>query len=427
VADAARTVEPGQLPASGPARSPTSQPERIVSLDVLRGFAVLGILVMNIQSFSMIGAAYMNPTAYEPPGGLEGPNYWVWYFSHLLADQKFWTIFSMLFGAGVVLMTSRQEAAGRGSAGVHYRRMGWLLLIGLLHAHLLWYGDILYYYALAGLVAYLFRKLPPWLLLALGLVSVSITFGISMLFGWLLVEGVFPPESVAEFWTPPPEAVNEELAAYRGGWLDQMGHRVPTAIFFETFLLVIAIGWRTGGIMLIGMALYKLGVFSAARSKGFYAALVAIGALVGIPLVMYGAHRNIEANWGVKYSFYFGASYNFWASILVALGWVGLVMLVCKAKALRPITRPFAAAGQMALTNYLMQTIICTTIFYGHGFGRFGDFSRLEQLLTVLAVWAFQLVVSPIWLRYFRFGPFEWLWRSLTYLKRQPLLRHEGR
>jgi uncharacterized protein len=123
------------------------------------------------------------------------------------------------------------------------------------------------------------------------------------------------------------------------------------------------------------------------------------------------------------YSFYLGGLFNYWASILVALGWVGAVMLVCKTEPLRALTKPLAAVGQMALTNYLGQTIICTTIFYGHGFGLFGSVSRVQQILIVAGVLAFGLIVSPIWLRFFRFGPFEWLWRSLTYLRLQPMQR----
>ncbi|MHC4991102.1 MAG: DUF418 domain-containing protein [Planctomycetota bacterium] len=399
---------------------PVTQPERIASLDVLRGVAVLGILVMNIQSFSMPGAAYMNPSAY---GDLEGVNHWVWYLSHLLTDQKFWTIFSMLFGAGIVLMTSRAEAAGRGSAGVHYRRMAWLLLFGLLHAHLIWYGDILYSYAMCGFVAYLFRKLPPWLLILLGLVAVSVTSGVNLFFGWMLVEGHMPAEQATMWWSPAQDVIDGELATYRGGWLGQLPHRMGTAIFFETFLFLVIFGWRTGGIILIGMALYKLGVFSAARSKGFYAVLVALGALAGVPIIMFGAARNLEVEWDVMYSFYFGSLYNYWASIVVSLGWVGLVMLVCKSNLLGFAKRVLAAVGQMALTNYLMQSIICTTIFYGHGFGAFGHFERTHQILTVVSVWVVQLIWSPIWMRSFRFGPFEWLWRSLTYLKPQPMRR----
>ena len=159
---------------------PIGGSQRILSLDVLRGVAVLGILVMNIQCFAMIMAAYINPTTY---GSLEGVNGWVWYLGHLFADMKFMTIFSMLFGAGVIVMTSRREAAGQGSAGVHYRRMAWLLVFGLVHAHLLWYGDILYHYAMCGFVLYLFRKAPPWLLIALGLVATSVAFLFGTFFG----------------------------------------------------------------------------------------------------------------------------------------------------------------------------------------------------------------------------------------------------
>ena len=128
-----------------PTLQPTVQQERIQSLDVLRGFAILGILIMNVQSFAMPGAAYLNPMAY---GDLTGPNKWVWILSHLFADQKFMTIFSILFGAGVVLFSESAEKKLGKSAGLHYRRTFWLLLIGLFHAHIIWYGDILVSYAL---------------------------------------------------------------------------------------------------------------------------------------------------------------------------------------------------------------------------------------------------------------------------------------
>src|SRR5438132_1465135 len=134
---------------------PVTAAERITTLDALRGFALLGILTMNMQSFSMIGAAYFNPTAY---GDLTGVNYWVWYLCAVFADSKFMTIFSMLFGAGIVLMTGRAEASGRRAALLHYRRMGVLLLFGLAHAYVLWPGDILYSYAICGCVLYPLRR-----------------------------------------------------------------------------------------------------------------------------------------------------------------------------------------------------------------------------------------------------------------------------
>lgn len=413
---------PKQAQEPGP-MGPTTAGERIVALDVLRGFAVLGILVMNIQSFSMVGAAYINPLAYLW-GERYDANYWIWLASHMLTDQKFMAIFSMLFGAGIVLMWERSEAKGRPFLGLHYRRMGWLILFGLLHAHLLWFGDILFVYGVCGLLVVLFRKLRPRTLIVLGVLSLAVTSALYVSFGLSLP--YWPAESLQEFrnsWQPGPELVAEEVAAYRGSWLQQMPYRVRGAVMMETFVFAIWSGWRAGGLMLIGMALYKLGVFSAARSRALYWGLVG-AALLAIPVVLLGVERNFATGWGPD-AMFLGGQYNFWASVPVGLGWVGLVMLACKSDSPRRAVRPLAAVGQMALTNYLLQTIICTTIFYGHGLGLFGQVGRAGQLGIVFAIWAAQLALSPIWLRHFRFGPFEWLWRSLSYMKRQPFRRRE--
>lgn len=401
--------------------TPVSEPQRIVSLDVLRGFALLGILVINIQSFSMIFSAYMNPTAY---GDLTGANYWVWLLSHVLTDQKFMTIFSMLFGAGIVLLSSRVEARGQSATGVHYQRMFWLIVFGLLHAYLLWWGDILFLYGICGLVVYLFRKLSPRKLLVLGLLTIAVSSALFLFFGWSMQ--FWPPEALEELtqdWQPTLERTAEEVAIYQGGWLEQMNHRVPKSFEFETFVLLIWGFWRAGGLMLVGMGLYKVGVFTLKRSAGFYAALIMGALLVGIPTVSYGVHRNFTVGWDVHSSFFFGWQFNYWGSLIVSMGWIGLVMLACQYPPLARLTRPFAAVGQMAFTNYILQTVICTTIFYGHGFGLFGQVERTGQIAIVAAVWVFQLLVSPIWLRYFLFGPLEWLWRSLTYLQWQPFRR----
>jgi uncharacterized protein len=237
----------------------------------------------------------------------------------------------------------------------------------------------------------------------------------------------WPEEALRELeeeqWSPTEEKIEEEIAAHRGSWLEQMPHRAEMSFFMETFVFLILFAWRAGGLMLIGMAFYRWGIFSGKRSLAFYAALIAAGGFIGIPLITYGVHRNFAAEWRIDFSFFEGSQYNYWGSLLVSLGYVGLVMIACNIRRLEALTRPLAAVGQMALTNYLLQTIICTTIFYGHGFGQFGNFSRVQQILTVLAVWALQLIASPIWLRYFRFGPFEWLWRSLSYWRWQPMKR----
>jgi uncharacterized protein len=394
--------------------------ERIESIDVLRGFALLGILVVNIQSFSMIESAYFFPTAY---GDLSGANFWVWALTHTLADQKLMTIFSMLFGAGIVLMASARERTGRSPAAAHYRRMALLLLFGLAHAYLLWYGDILVTYALCGMVIYPLRRLRPAVLLPVGLAVIAVASVISLLGGWSA--RYWPQEAVAEFSAeaiPSPDVISRELEIYRGGWLRQMEHRVPTSMFFQTFVFAMWGFWRASGLMLVGMALFKLGVFSATLGKRFYLALVAIGLLVGVPIVAYGAYRNFASGWEPVYAFFIGSQFNYWASLLVSLAWVGLVMLLCRAGA-AAVTGPLAAVGRLALTNYLLQTVICTTIFYGHGLGLFGSVQRVGQLAIVVGVWALQLLWSPLYLRYFRIGPAEWLWRYLTYLKAPPLRR----
>jgi len=405
---------------------PTIESHRIGSLDVLRGFAVLGILVMNIQSFSMIGAAYMNPYAY---GDMTGANRLVWFLSHLFADMKFMAIFSMLFGAGIVLMADRREAAGKPTAGLHYRRMAGLLLFGLLHGSLFWYGDILFTYAVCGLWVYLLRKLEPRALIIIGLVVVGISAGISVF--WQATMPWWPPQEVenlqTSWWDPPPEAVTLELEAYRGSWPEQQQLRGPEATFMRTFVLATDTMWRAGGLMLIGMALFKLGILNALRPMKTYIAMMATGAFIGLPVVVLGVLYCNASGWDVRSAFFGGGQFNYWASIPVAMGWIGSVMLVCKTGGFPRLTTRLAAVGRMALSCYLLETVICTTVFYGHGLGLYGRVERTGQIAIVAAVSLFLLAFCPIWMRHFRFGPFEWGWRSLTYWKIQPLLRRTNR
>jgi uncharacterized protein len=223
-------------------------------------------------------------------------------------------------------------------------------------------------------------------------------------------------------WKPSAEKQQAELDIYRGSWWNQMEHRSKNALMFETFLFATNIGWRSGGLILIGMGLYKLGVFNATCSKRFYLAMVAIGFAVGLPLVAYGVYRNEAEGWSVEYSFFIGPLFNYWGSILVALGWVGVVMLICQHRAWHRLTAPLSATGRMALSCYLLQSILATSFYNGHGLGWFGYHERWQQYVTVVVIWIVCLIFASVWLRYFRFGPMEWLWRSLTYWKLQPLV-----
>jgi len=404
--------------------SPLTPSERIISLDVLRGFAILGILIMNVQSFSMIMASYINPSAF---GDLTGLNRVVWTLSHVLADEKFMSIFSMLFGAGILMIAGRAEDKGLKAWSVHGRRSLWLVLFGLMHAYLLWYGDILVAYGICGLIVFGFRNARPRRLLIAGLLIVSVASLLYLSFGYSMQ--YWPEDAIVNLmrsWTPDAEHIAEEIAAYQGGWLGQMSIRVPASISLQTFVFLIWQVWRVTGLMMVGMALLKWGVLSASRSRRFYLTSMLVGFLVGYPLILLGVYRNFAAGWSLEYSMFYGPQLNYWGSILVAFGYVSMVMLLVRAARPGIFTRALAATGRMAFTNYIMQTLICTTIFYGHGLGLYARMERKEQILIVFCIWLLQLIVSPIWLKHFRFGPLEWLWRSLTYRSRQPMrIRNE--
>lgn len=382
---------------------------------------MLGILVMNIQSFSMPETAYMNPATY---GDLTGWNYAVWFVSHVLFNGKFYGLFSMMFGAGILLMAERRERVGESAVGIHYRRMATLLVIGIAHAHLIWEGDILYFYAICGMIVFLVRRLPPRWLVVIGIALLGITSGISEL-AYAALESQDPREREATvaMWFGDESDVEAELEAYRGGWLDQMPQRSRAALGFEIEGLLYYIGASSAGFMLIGMALFKRDALHARWSSRRYAMLIVVAVFVGVPLILLGVRRMEESAWDSAYVILRGAQYNYWAAPLASLGWMGVVMLLYKHRIALWLIGRLADVGKMALTNYLMQSVICTAIFYGHGLGMFGKVDRTGQLGVVLGVWLFQLIASPLWMTRFRFGPAEWAWRWVTYGNRPVMIR----
>jgi uncharacterized protein len=399
--------------AGGELGGPVGQAQRIVSIDVLRGFALLGILVMNITAFSGPFAAYLNPRALDESAN----DYSVWLIFHLFADTKMMTIFTLLFGAGIVLMTRRAEARIGRSAGRHYARMGWLLLFGTMHMVLLWFGDILMMYAICGMIVYLFRRLSIRWLFVIGFVLIALTSMVLVLFG--LTYSYWPDDARADIsvmWRPTAAQIAAETALYaQGPYREMVLARGEQAAWKPMFAFVFGFGYRTVGLMLIGMAMYKLGVFHATRSMRTYVRMIIGGFGIGLPIILAGVAAQDYNNWTTRFGFFFGMQFNYWGGLAVATGWIGVVMLACQLQVLAFLQRALAAVGQMALTNYLLDTIVCTTLFYSYGFGWFGSMSRTEVYVVVAVIWCAQLVGSPLWLRYFRFGPAEWLWRALTY------------
>lgn len=405
-----------------PPFSPTGLTDRIPSLDVLRGFAVLGILIMNIQSFSMPMAAYLNPMAF---GYLIDINKIIWIISHLVASEKFISIFSILFGAGILIFTDKAIQKQRKPVSLHYRRMFWLLLIGLMHAYLLWYGDILVAYSLCGMLVFLFRKMKP-----INLMLISFLFFIvPIIFYSLTFISVpyWPLESyqqTLQSWKPDQEIIQHEIASMQGSWMQQMDVRVPSAMFLQTWVFLMETFWRVVSMMLLGMALYKWNILDASQSRRAYFAMGVLGITMGTFISMIGVFLNFENDWAMRFSMFLGRHFNYIGSVLTALGYIGILMLISKSLHLSIyLKKTLAAVGRMAFSNYILQTLICTTIFYGHGFGYFGTMGRIAQLTIVVSIWLFLMLFSLLWLKKFRFGPLEWAWRSLTYWKIQPLLR----
>jgi len=340
----------------------------------------------------------------------------------VVASEKFMSIFSLLFGAGVLIFTERAREKGGNSASLHYRRMGWLLLFGILHAYLLWEGDILVAYGLCGMLVYTFRKLRPWVLIWIGFGF----FVIPMIIDSMAAASMpyWPEEAVdstMKSWKPDESSLQHHLEGIRGNWVAQMGVRVPGTLFMQTGLFMMQTFWRVMAMMLMGMALYKWNVLSSGRSVKFYFQMTGIGLVIGYGLSTAGVVINFNREWTMEFSMFMGAQFNYVGSVAVALGYVGIVMLLSKSVRYSKFKSVFAKVGRMAFSNYILQTLICTFIFYGHGMGLFGSVERKFQVLIMLGIWILLMILSPFWLNRFRFGPLEGLWRTLTYWRWQTL------
>jgi len=436
------TVGPGgEMADSG---APVAGTQRITAIDTLRGVAVLGILVMNIYAFAMPFPAYSNPLIM---GGIEWYNLGTWFFTHVFFDQKFMTIFSLLFGGGTILMWQRAQARGTKFGRIYFRRSFWLLLIGVIHGYLIWFGDILFHYALMGMFIYLFRKMQARTLIVIAIcilpIALIFSYGGAMYIhsiqgeiveieALLAADETLTEEQVESkkswdemqpFMAPSEQNLQDDLDIYRSEYVGIVKHRAPFVLSMQVQTTYAFMVWRVGGLMLLGMALMKLGILSGEREASVYRKMMLIGYGLGLPIAVFSAFDLYAHEFKSLYVFQVGMIPNYVASILVALGHIGAVMLMVKANVWAGLMARFSAVGRMALTNYLMHSVVLTSIFYGYGFGLSGEIPRLAQMAFVAVVMGLQLYFSPIWLARYRFGPVEWLWRSLTYWQRQPMRR----
>jgi uncharacterized protein len=431
----------------GPA--PVSQSERIVLIDSLRGIAILGILLMNIPYFGLADPSASNIEVNHEIGTI---NEQVWYIINLIFDGTQRALFSMLFGTGIMLFISHLEKRTTGMAPAEYflRRQLWLLVFGLIDGYvLLWNGDILFGYAVCGIVVFAFRKLKPKdLLIAAGVCLVFMTmrdnldlyrnkFSIQKgekisLLDTTKVKLTDQQKDQLEAMKDLKEkadsaAMQKDLARnlrqVRGGFAD-LYENVSNVTYHIEIVEVYNGIWDVLIFMLIGVAFFKTGIMTGEAPTKIYWWLFLVGMVPGL----YLTHVYLQLNYRGHFMWYGYSkivSFDIYqiSRALRSIGFFGLIMLIYKSgwfKWLFALTRP---VGQMAFTNYLMQSILCGFYFYGIGLGMYGKLQRYQIYYVVGVVWVIEIIWSHIWLKYFRFGPFEWLWRSLTYWKKQPMRR----
>lgn len=433
--------------------APISQQERIIFLDSLRGIAILGILLMNIPGFGLPYAA-IGDFSMQPQGDL---NYFFWYvFGPGVFEGSMRGLFSMLFGAGMFIFISRLEKRTTGlmAAELFMRRQLWLLVFGLFHAYILfWFWDVLFHYAVCGIVLFAFRRLQPkYLFIAAAFCLLAMTANENknlyrdkkmICKGELIAkidttttkltdkqkEQLGEMTELKESSTPEgkKKKIDKQIAAVTGSFSELYKERSKAAERSETFGVYYWAIWDVSLFMLLGLAFFKLGILQGEAKTKVYAWMAILGLVLGLPLsylfVNYDVSHNF--NW---FQITKTKPFDFYEiqRFVHSIGIFGLIMLIYKSgwfKWLFALMRP---VGQMAFTNYLTQSIMCGFFFLGIGLGYFGKLEYHQLFYVVGTVWLIQIVWSHIWLRYFRFGPLEWLWRSLTYWKKQPFKKNNS-
>jgi uncharacterized protein len=430
---------------------PITRVERVSSVDVLRGFSLMGILVMNICDFAYGFANYMFPLSTVKPV-FDGPhwkiNTAVWFLRWIFAEGKMRAMFSMLFGAGVILLTERGLARGAGIrvADIYTRRNMWLVLLGMLHGYLVWSGDILFSYGLAALLfLFPFRTVRVKnLIWTAGIILLLDSgLGFAHLYGHPHSQKEAADKASAklarhqtltkdeqadlkawsdaqEEWRMPPAKRNEDIAAMqRGYWKAQM-HTARENLMGELKGSYFGFGdWL--GMMLLGMALYKNGFLGCRLKMKIYVWTAAIALPLSWGVTGLGAWKAWAGHFDLlQTALWMAPPYDF-ARAAGAVGTAALILIVLKSGSLKWLSQRVASVGQMALSNYLLTSITMQVIYVWGPWHWYGYVEYYKIYYAVAGMWIFNMVFSSLWLRYFEFGPVEWAWRSLTYWKRQPM------
>jgi uncharacterized protein len=419
-------VGPPPLPANyGKPLAPVSTGERIVSLDGLRGLALLGILIANMLHFSqpLVEDGMRDGLWFGP---LDRVADW---FSLLLIDGKFYPLFSFLFGLGFSIQMERASSRALDPKAVYVRRLFILMGIGLAHGIFLWNGDVLFAYALCGFALLLFRNRKPLTIMIWAAALVILPALLILLFGVLLTLIWGDPQIKSAFMESTADDLESRRELIRafvtGGYFDAVSYRTREMFFTMFATLIFAPAFL--GLFLVGMLAGRMRVITeVARNWKLLVKIFVVCGAVGLAGNFIGAWIMMAANAKEHWGFLLigTAVISIFGPVLTAAYIAGIVMLIQR-RAWFVMLSPIAAAGRMALTNYLAQSLIATTIFYGYGFGLGGTVGKLGTMGIALLIFAGQVLFSVVWLRHFRYGPLEWLWRSLTYGARQPMSREK--
>ncbi|MEN9599349.1 MAG: hypothetical protein RL596_1668 [Bacteroidota bacterium] len=426
--------------------APIAQKDRILFLDCVRGMALLGILIMNITAQ---GQAYLLYDSMDVRHALTGLNFYAWGAEMFFFEGTMRGLFSILFGAGTLLLINRLQKNNSGllAADIYYRRLLWLLVFGLINAFLLlWPGDILYPYALTGLLLFPFRNLAPKKLLIAALIVLAIgTYKDTA--GLYERKDAIKKGRVAEQLVAQKKTLTDEQKESLGKWSEikkkgtkdslparyaEIEKKTVNKNYAQIFkyykeenIMIQSIGFYNGFwdmllLFFIGMALFKNGFLVGERSTTTYL----ITAIACTSVAFYLNYIDLSAMYKFQFDkikFTENANFGFYQlrRTLQTIGYLSFLVLIYKSGIGKKILGIFAPVGQMAFTNYLSQSIITSIIFYGLGY--FSKLQRYELYYIVFGIWIFQIIFSTIWLKKFKMGPLEWLWRSLTYWKKQPM------
>ncbi len=402
---------------------------RIAALDLIRGVAVLGILAVNIAGFAGPPSATYTPSIPAPASPADE---WAFAAMFWLFEGKMRALFSLLFGASMLLFVERADEQGRDGQALQLRRLGWLALFGYLHFLLLWWGDILFLYGVAGMIALALRKAPTLALVGSGMAL----FLFWQVAGTALSLGDAAVEQAA-LARPSDAALQQRIAAIkapyraqdtadmdeaRSNWGAQVAAKLTERPFYPLRVTLFAIG-ETLPYMLLGMALLRTGFFAgqwpARRLRQIVLAGLGLGGAISLGASLWARAAHFpEMTMRLLVNYALGLPH-----LVMALGYAALLMLAMPHLARSRVSARLMAAGRMAFTNYICTSLVMGALFYGWGLGQFARHGEAAHWLFVLLGWALMLGWSKPWLARFRQGPLEWLWRSLTEWRVLPLRR----